>query len=416
MNNKIEFELLRKMQVGFQNIADLFGEYVARNECRFFDAPKGFTLVSDEPTTIEHPNRNASSPAPKQEDEVKISIDIKGVSISKKPRKDGRIMGYVVIDGKRNYQYGFTRKEVEEKLAKILKGERKVNPKKECSTLGEWIDKFILLFKKDKVKPKTYENIGTYANRIKREIGSTKLTALNGIMIQEYIESLPTQSIKRRVYIILNEALEKAYKGGLIKSNPCAMVDCPKQDTAKKTAITKENVEHILSCVKEKYKHFIPLYRLLYATGLRVGEALALTDNDFDNGKVKVTKNVVFMDGKRIEQTPKTKASVRTVVVPKQYMPKLTKGVVFPYTYEQVADAFKAAAVKAGFTGVTLHTLRHSYATSLTEAGVPPKVKQALMGHGSLDMTENVYTDVLPSFMEACSTKIEDFFAGNKEN
>jgi integrase len=52
-------------------------------------------------------------------------------------------------------------------------------------------------------------------------------------------------------------------------------------------------------------------------------------------------------------------------------------------------------------TGIafTAHTLRHTYATRLDEAGIPPKVKQYLMGHANLNMTQNVYTDVQAEFI-----------------
>ena len=46
----------------------------------------------------------------------------------------------------------------------------------------------------------------------------------------------------------------------------------------------------------------------------------------------------------------------------------------------------------------TLHTLRHTYATRLEDAGIPAKVKQYLLGHASLEMTQNTYTDTQTAY------------------
>ena len=59
---------------------------------------------------------------------------------------------------------------------------------------------------------------------------------------------------------------------------------------------------------------------------------------------------------------------------------------------------------------MSLHVLRHTYATRLEEAGIPAKVKQYLMGHSSLDMTENVYTDTQKAYVERVSDKIRQIF------
>ena len=56
------------------------------------------------------------------------------------------------------------------------------------------------------------------------------------------------------------------------------------------------------------------------------------------------------------------------------------------------------------------HDLRHSAATILLAAGVHPKVVQERMGHGSIVMTMNIYSHVLPSMQEGAADKIDDIF------
>ena len=62
-------------------------------------------------------------------------------------------------------------------------------------------------------------------------------------------------------------------------------------------------------------------------------------------------------------------------------------------------------AKKTGLN-VTLHILRHTYATRLEEAGIAPKLKQYLLGHASLEMTQNTYTDIQTDYVYTLSDKI----------
>ena len=55
-------------------------------------------------------------------------------------------------------------------------------------------------------------------------------------------------------------------------------------------------------------------------------------------------------------------------------------------------NLFKRLTKKTGIN-ISAHILRHTYSNRLEEAGIPPKVKQYLLGQAKLDTTQNVYTD-----------------------
>ena len=148
---------------------------------------------------------------------------------------------------------------------------------------------------------------------------------------------------------------------------------------------------------------------------MRIGEALALTrsDVDFEKCTVSVTKNVVQVDGKQILQdTPKSQAGTRTIPLPEilcRHLRGVKTKLLFPYSYNAVRIATERLAKSMGIE-LTLHILRHTYATRLEEAGIPPKVKQYLLGHASLDMTQNVYTDTQMHYVESVSDSVRALF------
>lgn len=71
--------------------------------------------------------------------------------------------------------------------------------------------------------------------------------------------------------------------------------------------------------------------------------------------------------------------------------------------------ALKKLSKKLGFT-VSAHILRHTYATRLEEAGISPKIQQYLLGHATVDITQNVYTDAQSDYINSVSDRIRAIF------
>ena len=68
---------------------------------------------------------------------------------------------------------------------------------------------------------------------------------------------------------------------------------------------------------------------------------------------------------------------------------------------------FEALAVKAGLTGVHLHTLRHSAASFLLAAGTHTKVVQEHLGHSSYAITADIYSHVAPAQAREAADKLD---------
>ncbi len=349
--------------------------------------------------------------------ESQMLIDMPGISLNSKPRKDGRYQGYISnSDGTKQYFYARTREEVAIKMKLYLQEANSPKRKaqnKNSPTFGEYVEKWIEIYKKPNLKAKSLLSLSNSLKPAMQAFGNRKLASISGDDVQELLLSISAPRIRDLCRTYLNSVFKKAVVKNIIKRNPCEAVEIKRHKSKHKKALTIEEQETFFrATANSKYSL---LYRFLTATGLRIGEALALhrSDIDFDNFTITVSKNVVFIRGERIEQdTPKSEAGNRTIPIPQNLCAEINKintEILFPFTYNSVHCAIKRTASETKLP-VSLHILRHTYATRLEEAGVPPKVKQYLLGHSSLEMTQNVYTDIQEKYIISISEVIRNIF------
>jgi integrase len=74
----------------------------------------------------------------------------------------------------------------------------------------------------------------------------------------------------------------------------------------------------------------------------------------------------------------------------------------------------KPAAKKLGFSGVTWHLLRHSYATMLGGVGTPIGTMQALLGHSAPEITREIYLHAIPEEQRRAVESVESLVFGPK--
>ena len=355
-------------------------------------------------------NQDGSFSTKKEED---MNINIPGISINSKPRSDGRYQGYIIEGGTKKYVYGRSTDEVICKIKLIMKnGLNKKNAKKDGTpTLKEWAEKWVKLYKEPNLKPKSLENLRYSLKKIYAGFENTRLSGIKTTDVQEYFLSLEGTRSRDLALCVMNEMLEKARKQGVIKTNPCEGVEIKKHAQKKKKGLMPEEQKILLEAVKGLTVE--PIFVLLLTGGFRIGELLALTsdDVDFEKNTVSINKDVVFIKGKRIVQTTKTEAGVRTVPLPDNSMEYLKgrTGILFNVCYNSVRLAFCRLAKKTGID-VTPHILRHTYSDRLEEAGIPPKVKQYLLGHSKLDITQNTYTDTQSHYVNKFVDQITGAF------
>ncbi len=169
------------------------------------------------------------------------------------------------------------------------------------------------------------------------------------------------------------------------------------------TVLSREEVRRILGCLR------LPVYRAclstIYACGLRVQEGVHLQVGDIDSARMVM--HVRQSKGRKDRDVPLPESTLamlreywRTHRHPVWLFPARTGvGVPLcqasgPVSVSSVQRAFSAALRESGVTkAATVHTLRHSYATHLLEAGVDLRLIQAYLGHSS-PQTTAIYTHV----------------------
>jgi len=168
----------------------------------------------------------------------------------------------------------------------------------------------------------------------------------------------------------------------------------PKREKTLPNVLSKEEVLKIIDST-ENLKHKT-LLALIYSAGLRISEALNMRPKDIDS--VRMLIHVKNAKGKKDRYTLLSEKVLQllreyyTIYKPKDYLFEGQFGGMYSSRSAQVI--LKQVAEKAGIKKpITLHTLRHSFATHLLESGTDLRYIQDLLGHSS-PKTTMIYTHV----------------------
>lgn len=193
-------------------------------------------------------------------------------------------------------------------------------------------------------------------------------------------------------------------------NNPCKKVKkMGKSDADHIDFWTKEEYDKFISTFEEGSRYYV-LFEILFWTGCREGELLALNKSDFnyEKNKMYITKTYYRTDKKDIITVPKTEQSVRTIDIPeflkievKEYVEKLyelpDEERIFSIVAEAVQHALKKHAKLAGVKHIRVHSLRHSHVAYLINQGVQPLIIKERLGHRDIKITLNTYGHLYPS-------------------
>ncbi|MBR1955003.1 MAG: site-specific integrase [Clostridia bacterium] len=357
--------------------------------------------MSDTPST----SKQVSAVLPQGEEVRRY----KNKTIKKRP--DGRYWARYYKDGKQCCVYGRTVDECLSALKQALAGKPKKQkePSKQM-TLAEWLEKWLELYKVGKVKASTLEQMRRYLRDISTKIATKAVKKITAIDLQEFLNGVERPRKREKLYTFLKDAFTRATKTKVIADNPFDAIDKPRHEKKQSRALThEEETRFVDACQQSNYG---ALYLLCLYQGLRLGEALALTyeDINFDEMTLTINKSIDSL-GKLT--TPKTATSNRTIPLFKRSLAVLrrdTTGKVFPYTRKGYQVAMLRICKKLNLPGVSVHTLRHTFATRCSEAGIAAKTVQKWLGHSSINMTLNVYTHVNADFERKETVKIDTYF------
>lgn len=180
----------------------------------------------------------------------------------------------------------------------------------------------------------------------------------------------------------------------------------PKHERKLPLVLSRDEVHRLLDTIRNNPAK--TALTLIYACGLRVHETTQLQVKDIDSARM-----MVHVHGGKGNKDRLVPLPVRMLERLRSWW-RIERPAVwlFPGANTQpipvwaVQNTLKAALPDCGLTKhVSVHTLRHSYATHLLEAGVSLRVIQMILGHSS-PMTTAIYTHMTPAVMQGVSTTI----------
>lgn len=349
-------------------------------------------------------------------------------------------------------------KELENALAayrKELEGSTEPNTKR--YSVSSYAEEFHRMRDGTMNSPLAYEREGYDVRHIRELFGDIRLSSLKPDDIRRaYADARKaerfTGSELRRIHSKLKQVMQTALENELIQRNPCTSIKLPKRDGEARKALSVEETRRLLSCLEAAdLSSNIVCTMLLLRCGLRKGEALGLTWDDFDANsrtlriskqytndktlrapKSKMSRRIVsitdelctyLLAWKEVQEEQLAKCSVRqtetTPIIHAMHVEETERGKqasavhVDGHNYSrwfrdfcvdngfgQYATVTKIFTDKdgrkhvrgTGYSGLVPHALRHTQATLLVGNGVDIRTVQARLGHASPDISLEVYT------------------------
>ena len=350
---------------------------------------------------------------------------------------------------KRTMKRGFkTIKEAELALARIkLDVANGTYHQERVETYQEIYDLWINQYEKTVEESTFVKTTGLFKNHILPAMGPYKIEKINVDVCQKHIDEWALKLKKFHVVkAYAAKVLSFAIKRGYLQTNPFTLVDMP--TTSNKKAIaneedaenfyTREQLVEFLTCLEKEsnYKAYT-LFRLLAFSGMRKGEALALTWDDLNFTKNELRINKAIARGKNSQLYVKsTKTGIartikmddKTMEVLKEWKKKQKqdylilgfnttqpKQLVFSNEQNEYLQPTKTrkwilhVQTKYKLDTITTHGLRHTHCSLLFEAGASLKEVQVRLGHSDVKTTMDIYTHVTQKAKEEAVLKFSSY-------
>lgn len=364
-------------------------------------------------------------------------------------RKDGRWEGRIVIGYDENglpktkNVLAKTKGECIEKLKTLKSTITPDTPVKLKSDMpfGEWLDHWYETYCKPNARPATQRTYEGYIRLyLHPRLGSIPLNKVTTSDIQQMCTWMMTEarldqkngdsglsdSQVINCYSLCDRVLEKAMAEKLIVRNPAKGCKLPPNRPNEMKVLSREDMQKVL--IQAKEENYYELFLLEFATGLRLGELMALQWDDVNlvTGELRINKQVNLVGSKLVISEPKTKAAVRTLLLPPsvrkvlaEYKTRVNSRWLFPSPKKDDLPIIPSAVSRrlhtllehAGCEQVRFHDLRHTFATNALAHGMDIKTLSTILGHVSSATTLNTYSHVTDEMRQRAAVKIDQGIA-----
>ncbi|MDR1100973.1 MAG: site-specific integrase [Clostridiales bacterium] len=223
------------------------------------------------------------------------------------------------------------------------------------------------------------------------------------------------RTINNQLTAVLNYAI-KFYS---LEKNPChAAGSMGKKYSDKMQIWTLDEFNSFIAYIDNSL--FNLAFNVLFWSGIRVGELLALSVEDIQDGLIKITKSYATVSRKEIVNPPKTPKSIRDITMPQALQDKVNAYIstlhkpnkndrLFPTNKSTLASKLTKAAKLANIKRIRVHDLRHSHASFLIEQNFNPLIIAERLGHEKVETTLNVYSHLYPNKHIEVAEKLNEF-------
>jgi site-specific recombinase XerD len=227
----------------------------------------------------------------------------------------------------------------------------------------------------------------------------------------------------RSCHALCRSSLEKAVEEGLITRNPSIGCKLPPKKNGEMKVLTQNEIVRLLNQAYDE--GYYEMFLLELTTGMRRGEILGLKwrDLNLETGELNIKRQLTT---KGIS-VPKTKSSIRTVLLPPDMLDLLREmkktakyDWIFPSPVKEgeprnptaITKRFRLMLERAHCKHVRFHDLRHTFATMALENGMDVKTLSAMIGHVSSETTLNIYSHVTDTMRAQAAVKIDREIGG----
>lgn len=347
----------------------------------------------------------------------------------------GKWRGQILIGGKRRSFTAKTKSEVAEKMAAAkVDYMRGTFVSSEDINFKEFAEMWLKTVKEPVVSESTligYESI--FKQHIFHILGHMSLAEIDRDDIKRLAEYLALKNLSinfakaclMRVGDLLNYATkEKLISYNCVKTTDVSHILARCKPKRSVSSYDIETARKILNFTRNKR---LGIFHLLLQTGMRIGEASALTwdDVDFNNRTLKINKILIYIKrrGLVLERRTKTMAGLRIISITDslcEFLKELkvisNSNKIFANsnnnydTHMNIRSRWIRACAEMDIEYKNMHALRHTWATLTISAGANIKVVSQMLGHKDVSTTMNIYQTVLKEHQEEVTSRMDSLF------
>lgn len=296
------------------------------------------------------------------------------------------------------------------------------------------IGELYFLDEKERVKEQTLKRDKCIFDNVLSIVGDIIVDDVKAVYIKDKLKASGKANVTLNGYLkTLNTMLKWAYRNEYMEN--AALIerlqkfpDASTKEKIKDKFLETSEVEALINGMQ--LINWKLLTQFLVLTGMRIGEAIALTDDDIDLKNRLISINKTYIHGLSKVGSPKTFDSIRTIPIQNELLPVISDMKRWTYEHKMITgfrgdiffikpeggyikyymyeDYLKETAKRILGRKVTAHVLRHTFTSLMAEKGLSLEQISRQLGHSNSSITKNIYLHVTEGQKQKDADMIKD--------